>query len=81
MADSLRSRASLILTPTTRRNRRDQRVRALHELAARRRSLAIAMAAAEDHPDKVDPIDVIDCAMAAQAADEVVRHLDEEPVS
>lgn len=49
----------------------------MHELAERRRSLAIAMARAEERPDEIDPIDVIDCAMAAQAADAVMQRIED----
>jgi hypothetical protein len=60
-----------MLSPATRRARRACRTSALHELAARRRELADALA----DEDAIDPIDLVDRAMAAHATAEAVEVL------
>jgi hypothetical protein len=56
--------------------RLDTSVRAASELAVRRAALDQALAAADDEHADVDPIDVIDCALAVQAAEALVSARD-----
>jgi hypothetical protein len=68
-----------LLAAPGRRARRELRIRALHELAERRRSLAATMATARTWPEDADVIDVADRAMAVHAAEAVVRALGDAP--
>jgi hypothetical protein len=50
--------------------------RAATELAVRRAALDQALAAADDEQADVDPIDVVDCVLAVQAAEALVEARD-----